>query len=203
LSSELSAKEALLKAALEIISKKGAQGISIREISGRAGVNSAAISYYFGSKDKLIEEASYFYYQRVEEIFGLLTSADCKPLERLKFFSFELIKHINEYPGFLKNEIEQHASNGSVDKEVENRIKFQLQAVMKVLAEATGSEDSEVLMMKAIQFLSSLIYPQLLGSGSLSSVFEGKSPSEVMETYVDELIKNTAGTKGQVRCPGI
>jgi AcrR family transcriptional regulator len=47
------AKQRLLLAALEKIGEKGYENASVREIADAAGQNIAAISYYFGSKEKL------------------------------------------------------------------------------------------------------------------------------------------------------
>ncbi len=48
-------KTAILKVAEEVISEKGFEAASIREISKRAKINLAMVSYYFGSKEKLME----------------------------------------------------------------------------------------------------------------------------------------------------
>jgi TetR/AcrR family transcriptional regulator, regulator of cefoperazone and chloramphenicol sensitivity len=50
------ARRRLLIAALEIIGEKGYENASVREIAEAAGQNIAAISYYFGSKEKLYAE---------------------------------------------------------------------------------------------------------------------------------------------------
>jgi AcrR family transcriptional regulator len=54
---ELSVKQKIVFAAIECIEKEGLNAVTIRSIGKEAGVNSAAINYYFGSKEKLIEEA--------------------------------------------------------------------------------------------------------------------------------------------------
>jgi AcrR family transcriptional regulator len=54
---EISAKQKIVLATIECIEKEGINSVTIRSIGREAGVNSAAISYYFGSKEKLIEEA--------------------------------------------------------------------------------------------------------------------------------------------------
>ncbi len=45
----------IMEAAEELFAKKGFNGTPVREIAEKAGVNLAMISYYFGSKDKLLE----------------------------------------------------------------------------------------------------------------------------------------------------
>jgi AcrR family transcriptional regulator len=53
----LSAKQVqLLDSAELLFSRKGFDGTSVRDIAEEAGINTAMISYYFGSKEKLMEE---------------------------------------------------------------------------------------------------------------------------------------------------
>ena len=53
---ELNEKQiAILRVAEEVFSEKGFEAASIREISKRAKINLAMVSYYFGSKEKLVE----------------------------------------------------------------------------------------------------------------------------------------------------
>jgi AcrR family transcriptional regulator len=46
----------LLDTAEHLFSRKGFEGTSVRDIAEAAGINTAMISYYFGSKEKLMEE---------------------------------------------------------------------------------------------------------------------------------------------------
>lgn len=46
----------LLDSAELLFSQKGFDGTSVRDIAEAAGINTAMISYYFGSKEKLMEE---------------------------------------------------------------------------------------------------------------------------------------------------
>lgn len=48
-------KEKILEAAEELFAEKGYEGTSVRDIAQKADVNIAMISYYFGSKEKLLE----------------------------------------------------------------------------------------------------------------------------------------------------
>src|SRR5262249_15879904 len=49
------AKARLLEAAVRIFGDKGLKGATVREIAKAAGQNVAAITYYFGSKEKLYD----------------------------------------------------------------------------------------------------------------------------------------------------
>ena len=49
-------KEEILKVAENLFVEKGFEGTSVRELTKAAGVNTAMISYYFGSKEGLLEE---------------------------------------------------------------------------------------------------------------------------------------------------
>ena len=184
---ELSTKEMLLNAALEIIGQEGSHDVSIRGIAARAGVNSAAISYYFGSKDKLIKEASKHFYQMVAGIFLILDAPDMKPLKRLESFSLELINYIGRFPGFLKNEI---LGYGAESKEADSRVGLQIQAVEKILREITGIEDKVLLTLKAVQLLSALIYPQLGGKHGFGLFFADSDYSALLNIYIEALIKS-------------
>ena len=48
-------REDILTVAEELFGEKGFDGTSVRDIAQKAGVNLAMISYYFGSKEKLLE----------------------------------------------------------------------------------------------------------------------------------------------------
>ena len=48
-------REQLINAAEELFAEKGFDGTSVRDIAQKADVNLAMISYYFGSKEKLLQ----------------------------------------------------------------------------------------------------------------------------------------------------
>lgn len=60
----------ILAAAEELFAEKGFDGASVRDIAQRASVNLAMISYYFGSKEKLLEA---LIEDRAGYTFGILT----------------------------------------------------------------------------------------------------------------------------------
>ena len=53
---QFSTKDRILGAAEELFAQFGFAGTSLRQVTGRADVNIAAVNYHFGSKDNLINE---------------------------------------------------------------------------------------------------------------------------------------------------
>ncbi|AZA52562.1 TetR/AcrR family transcriptional regulator [Chryseobacterium sp. G0201] len=105
----------ILDIAEELIAKKGYEGTSVRDICSKAGINVAMISYYFGSKEKMM---SYLYQYRVlktRENFSEFadTIKDGKPemqmKEIIKYIVSQLFKY-NYFHGFVTQEL-RHTEN--------------------------------------------------------------------------------------------
>ncbi|WP_317492542.1 TetR family transcriptional regulator [Haloechinothrix sp. LS1_15] len=62
-------RDAVLKAAVEVVAEEGISGVTHRAVTQRAGVPLATVSYYFSSIDELISEALHeFVRERVAEM---------------------------------------------------------------------------------------------------------------------------------------
>jgi AcrR family transcriptional regulator len=81
----LSAKQVqLLDTAEMLFSQKGFDGTSVRDIADAAGINTAMISYYFGSKEKLMEEIFERKGMNIrEKVDALLKDDSLDPLEKM------------------------------------------------------------------------------------------------------------------------
>ncbi|CAA7195733.1 MULTISPECIES: TetR/AcrR family transcriptional regulator [Chryseobacterium] len=105
----------ILDIAEELIAKKGYEGTSVRDICSKANINVAMISYYFGSKEKMM---TYLYQYRVlktREKFSEFadTINDGKPemqmKEMIKYIVSQLFKY-NYFHGFVTQEL-RHTEN--------------------------------------------------------------------------------------------
>jgi len=72
----------IMEAAEKLFAGKGFDGTSVRDIADEAGVNLAMISYYFGSKEKLME--SLFKYRGESIKLQLITMLENKELSSLQ-----------------------------------------------------------------------------------------------------------------------
>ena len=109
----------ILDIAEELIAKKGYEGTSVRDICSKANINVAMISYYFGSKEKMM---SYLYQYRVlksRENFSEFadTIKEGKPemqmKEIIKYIVSQLFKY-NYFHGFVTQEL-RHTENLKVE----------------------------------------------------------------------------------------
>ncbi|MFC3040136.1 forespore capture DNA-binding protein RefZ [Virgibacillus xinjiangensis] len=95
-------KQKVIKAASSLFYQKGFSGTSVRDIADKASVNVSLISYYFKSKQGLLEYAVTQYYEaylkRMEEVWDQMEEAS--NLERLKQLVFSIIQYKQEHHQF-------------------------------------------------------------------------------------------------------
>ena len=83
--SEIDTRIRILRAAELLFIEHGFEATTLRQITGKAGVNLAAVNYHFGSKDSLIEEVfrqrlGWLNEQCLKELDQLEAAADGAPL---------------------------------------------------------------------------------------------------------------------------
>lgn len=99
----------ILDVAEELIAKKSFKETSVREICSKAGINVAMISYYFGSKEKMLTYLYQYRVQKTKETFAEFahTIKNGKPemqmKETIKFIILQMFKY-KYFHGFVKQE---------------------------------------------------------------------------------------------------
>ena len=115
----------------ELIAKKGFEGTSVRDISTKANINVAMISYYFGSKEKMMVNLYQYRVQKTRETFAEFTQTikDGKPEMQLKEIINFIVKQLltyNYFHGFVTQELRH-------DDRVKNTLLEFYQTFVKVL----------------------------------------------------------------------
>lgn len=123
----------ILDVAEELIAKKGFEGTSVRDISAKANINVAMISYYFGSKEKMMVNLYQYRVQKTRETFAEFTQTikDGRPEMQLKEIINFLVKQLltyNYFHGFVTQELRH-------DERVKNTLLEFYQTCVKVLDE--------------------------------------------------------------------
>lgn len=100
----------ILDIAEELIAINGFDGTSVREISAKANINVAMISYYFGSKEKMMIDLYEYRVARTKEKFSEFTQTinEGKPEMQLreinKFIVTQLLQY-KHFHGFVTQEL--------------------------------------------------------------------------------------------------
>jgi AcrR family transcriptional regulator len=95
-----------------LFAKKGFDGASVRDIAEEAGINVAMISYYFGSKEKLMEAIFEVKIGRVQmRVEELLKDQGLSPIEKVNILVDEHIERVMKSQQFYRIMICEQASN--------------------------------------------------------------------------------------------
>lgn len=100
----------ILDVAEELIAKKGFDGTSVRDICSKANINVAMISYYFGSKEKMMSYLYQYRVQRTKESFSEFaqTIKEGKPEMQMKEivnYVISLLFRYSYFHGFVTQEM--------------------------------------------------------------------------------------------------
>ncbi len=75
-------RAALLDAAIEVLAREGARGLTFRAVDTEAQVPVGTASNYFSSRDELLTQVGHRYYERLEPDADVLASALTGPRDR-------------------------------------------------------------------------------------------------------------------------
>ena len=96
-------KTSILEAAIKLFSTKGYDAASVRDIAELAGVNLAMISYYFGSKEKLMES---LFHEKMDaskiKIETILKDTSLTPFEKVERVMSDYVSKVVANQSFYK-----------------------------------------------------------------------------------------------------
>lgn len=187
---DTSVRQKIILAVIDCIEKEGIQNLTTRSIAQEAGVNIAAINYYFRSKEKLVEETfdqigKHF----ITDLEEMLSSKDIKKVieEPLAYIFQGCIKFPNIlravlYEPFLNNNYEGIFVKG-------------LNNIIEKLCERLEAkkDDSRISAVKLIllQFMSTALFLGMFPgffNGSASIDLRSKELQEEYIRYVSDQI---------------
>jgi AcrR family transcriptional regulator len=124
----------ILDTAERLFAMHGFHGASVRDIAQEADVNIAMISYYFGSKERLIES---IFLKRVMDVKDgldeLVKNKDLAPLEKINKLIDLFVAKISDRPYFCRIMVRAQATQEGVPTELIHEIKKQMYDLVKKL----------------------------------------------------------------------
>jgi AcrR family transcriptional regulator len=164
---ELSVREHILDRTVFLIGRQGTTDVSVREIAREAGVNVAAVNYYFSSKDLMFTQLAGRFLAGYESVMGILRTPGVSAEKRLRDWSAVVMGYLGEYPGFLLL-MERLMTAEPLDpfgEALRSAMQSALRLLRDVLEEYVGPTDEQRLAFKLTLFTSALAgpFPSLTG----------------------------------------
>jgi len=156
-----SVRDHILDRTIYLMGKRGTTDVSVRAIAQEAGVNVAAVNYYFSSKEQMLSQMADRFVRGFEEVMRLLHSPGLSPEDRLRRWAAEVMRFLVEYPGILALMQRQMAAEpldpfGEALRSAIERAARQLKAVLR---DVVGESDAERLAFKMTLFISTIAGP--------------------------------------------
>ena len=102
----------IIETAERLFARKGFDGASVRDIAEEAGINVAMISYYFGSKEKLMEAIFEVKIGKVQvRVEELLKDTSMTPIQKVNILIDEHIERVMKSQQFYRIMICEQVSN--------------------------------------------------------------------------------------------
>jgi len=181
----------IVEAAIACIERDGVQGATIRSIAREARVNSAAISYYFRSKDALMAEALAM---TLENAFGdwevLLNerSKDLRP--RIRSILLEVIEGSLRFPGIVKAHLYDTFVNGASRTAFIRRFAKFLASMNREMAVLFPERSVREICSEVIQMVSAVLLPGILPQLFRDAAGVDLSRADGRAAYVDSLMEH-------------
>lgn len=179
---ELSAKQKIVLATIECIEKEGIRAVTIRSIGKEAGVNSAAINYYFGSKEKLVEEA----FNHIQQDFMMDYTQIINKDKDLKTVIEELLLYMLQgmvrYPNIAKAILYDPFVNNKYDSIFISKINALCQELNNRINKGSSKTDESKIAVN--QFIASTLYMGILSNTFKSFMAIDLSNEDVLKDYV-------------------
>ena len=150
----------ILHVAEKLFAEKGFDGTSIREISKNLGINIAMVSYYFGSKEKLLENLIIYRTADLKNSLADIAAQGLTPIQKIELFVQLYIERISKNRDFHQILLfEVSSKKRALDFETFNQIKkTNFESLEKIIVDG---QNSKVFKTKVNM---NLIIPTILGT---------------------------------------
>jgi AcrR family transcriptional regulator len=194
------ARGKILDAAITCIEEKGLRHLTIRGVAQKAGANSAAISYYFGSKDRLIEAALK---QTLENAFGdwerLLQSGGVPAHESLRIVLGELLQGAHRFPGLAKAHLYEPFVNGRFNTPFVRRFRRFLSALAERISTVLPAGERRNAGIIASQAASAVLLPAMMPGLFQKCDGMNLKNSREADRYITQVLHRFLGPAGRTR----
>jgi AcrR family transcriptional regulator len=184
-------KERILDRTIYLMGRLGTTEVTVRAIAREAGVNVAAVNYYFSSKERMMSMMAERFEKGFETVMTMLADRSLPPEKRLREWASLVMGFLAQYPGILTL-MERQIAEDPLDafgKVLRSTMQSASQLLEEVLREIIGDIDKERLTFKLTLFISTLggPFPRQFASGTEPNPYE--DPTQRAD-FLDLLIEH-------------
>jgi len=184
---EMSVREKIIAATLGLIEKEGAHGLTTRAIASEANVNIAAINYYFGSKQKLVEETllsalNHMFSDTADFITQMGDNSD----DLLRNIMLYFLQGSTRYPGIIKAMLQEPINNNNYnDASVQQLMGFlgrlisQIEQAMQTDKANAGERLMQIFSVALLPALLPEMFKKILGEDFTENIEKQKRYIEI------------------------
>jgi AcrR family transcriptional regulator len=187
-----SVEEKIIVATIECLEKNGVQGTTIRKIAESAGINSAAINYYFRSKEVLVQRAMERTLANAFDWTDLASLPGDTPQEYCAAIFIHLLEGGVHYPGITRAHFYSLLTAGDYDTLVVKKLNKFVEHLVTELQQRGLKMEKGKLETACIQITSSvfmlILSPKLFQPGFGLDVTDPKQRQELITGLVDHLL---------------
>lgn len=186
---QMDAEGRIISAAIMCIEQYGLQGATIRRIAEKAGLNSAAINYYFRSKDRLLEKAVDVSLQNAFDWSDYQVPETSTAQERIEIVLTRLAEGAHAYPGLTRAHFFSAFTEGKYDEPGIKRLNQFLEELLQSIKPCCpGREESDLrqalTQIMAAAFLLPALMPQLFHNFSHCDL----SDRDTLRDYIHRIV---------------
>jgi len=187
-----SVEEKIISAAVECLERFGMEGTTNRAIANIAGINSAAINYYFRNKEVLIQKVMERTMDNAFDWKDLAELPGHTPIERCSEIFNHLIEGGLNYPGITRAHFHDLLISGRYDSLVVQRLnQFAVQLCDDLLSRGYAKPRAE-LELACMQIMNAvfmtILVPQLYQKSFGMDVSDPAVRSRFVHTLVEKLL---------------
>ncbi len=158
---DVTIREKIIRAAIECIEKYGLHGLTVRRIAKEADVNVAAVNYYFGSKEKLVDEVfrKTLYTGFDENIQEFFNNYKDSPDTALESFLRHFMTGGLQYPNLVKIHFYEAFVNNNYRTPSVKRVSAFVAEFEKIICSLAAKKKGKACKIDMVLFWSSVFFP--------------------------------------------
>ncbi len=182
----------IITAAIECIEKYGIQGTTNRKIAEMAGVNSAAINYYFRSKEALIQRCMQVTLENAFDMQDFAELPGGSAQERCAAIFAELIEGGCNYPGVTRAHFYDLLAHGNYASPAVEKLNEFIENLAEDLRSRGAALDPQELRLACVQIASAsmlvILAPRLFAEKFGIDLHDADTRRSFVERLVERLL---------------